>query len=275
MIDLHTHSTASDGTYDPASLVDLAADRKLTALALTDHDTLGGLPEARSEALRRGIRFIPGVEIEVAFSPGEFHLLGMDLQDTEGAIREAVGRLARSRDQRNERIFERMRAAGIDGDYGELRDAAAGGMIGRPHIADFLIARKVVRKKQDAFDRYLGKGRPFYVAKECLELADAVRVIRDAGGLPIVAHPLSLFVSWARLGSLFLEWKELGIAGIEAWHPTAKPGHCQRLEKMARDLGFRVTAGSDFHGANRPDRRLGYTAGDKPIEDSFLEALDR
>lgn len=275
MIDLHTHSTASDGTYSPAALVDLAADRKLSALALTDHDSLAGLREAQAEALRRGLRFIPGVEIEVDFSPGEFHLLGLDLRDTEGVILKTIDRLALSRDQRNERIFERMRAAGIPGNYAELRDAAEGGMIGRPHIADYLIARKVVRKKQDAFDRYLGKGRPFYVAKECMELKEAIGVIREAGGIPVVAHPLSLFVSWTRLASLFLEWKDLGIEGIEAWHPTARPGHCRRLEKMARDLGFRVTAGSDFHGANRPDRRLGYTAGDIPIQDSYLEALDR
>ena len=275
MIDLHTHSTASDGTYDPASLVDLAADRGLSALALTDHDSLRGLPEARAEALRRGIRFIPGVEIEVAFSPGEFHLLGLDLRDTDGALREAVDRLALSRDQRNESIFGLMRSAGIEGEYDELRDAAAGGMVGRPHIADYLVARSVVRKRQEAFDKYLAKGRPFYVAKECLELKDALSVIREAGGLAVVAHPLSLFVSWTRLASLFLEWKELGLTAIEAWHPTARPGHCLRLEKMALDLGFRVTAGSDFHGANRPDRRLGYTAGDKPIADSYLEALDR
>ncbi|HSV57001.1 MAG TPA: PHP domain-containing protein [Magnetospirillaceae bacterium] len=275
MIDLHTHSSASDGTYDPVSLVDLAADRGLSALALTDHDSIAGLEAARAEALRRGIRFVPGVEIEVVFSPGEFHLLGLDLRDAGGELRESVERLALSRDRRNVRIFELMREAGIEGDYGELREAAAGGMVGRPHIANFLLARRVVRSRQEAFDLYLAKGRPFYSAKECMELAEAVRVIREAGGLAFAAHPLSLFVSWTRLAACFREWKELGVVGIEAWHPTARPEHCRRMEKMARDHGFRVSAGSDFHGANRPDRRLGYTAGDLPIADSFLAALDR
>lgn len=275
MIDLHTHSSASDGTYDPVALVDLAADRRLTALALTDHDCLGGVEDAAGEARRRGIRFIPGVEIEIEFSPGEFHLLGLDLRDTGGSIREATDRLALSRDKRNEMIFERMRQAGLDCDYGELKETAGGGMIGRPHIAEYLVARRVVKKKQEAFDRYLAKGRPFYVQKECLELAEALRVIREAGGVPVIAHPLSLFVSWTRLRAYLMEWKELGVPALEAWHPTARVGHCQRLERLAVELGFRVTAGSDFHGANRPDRRLGYTAGDKPIDDSFLSALDR
>lgn len=275
MIDLHTHSTASDGTYDPASLVDLAAKKNLTALALTDHDSLSGLDAARVQAASRGLRFIPGVEIEIAFAPGEFHLLGLDLERTDGEIRETVDSLARSRDERNERIFERMRAAGIDGHYGDLRDAPGSGMIGRPHIAEYLLARKAVRSKQDAFDKYLAKGRPFYVAKECLELGEALRIIRSAGGVAVVAHPLSLFVSWTRLAAYFLEWRDLGLTAIEAWHPTAKKGHCERLERMAAQVGFRVTAGSDFHGDNRPDRRLGYTAGGRPIDDSFLAALDR
>jgi len=275
MIDLHTHSSASDGTYDPASLVDLAADKKLSALALTDHDSLSGLEDAGAEARRRGIRFIPGVEIEIAFSPGEFHLLALDLRRTDGEILEASERLARSRDERNERIFERIRAAGIEGDYRELQDAAGGGMIGRPHIADFLVAHKAVRNKQDAFTKYLAEGRSFYVAKACLELKDALRIIHDAGGVAVVAHPLSLFVSWTHLRSYFLEWREMGLTAIEAWHPTARPGHCQRLEKLGLELGFRITAGSDFHGANRPDRRLGHTAGDTPIVDSYLAALDR
>ena len=275
MIDLHTHSSASDGTYDPESLVDLAADKKLSALALTDHDSLLGLDQAAAEARRRGIRFIPGVEIEIAFSPGEFHLLGLDLRHTDGELRAAAERLAQSRDRRNELIFEKMRSAGIECDYGELRNTAEGGMIGRPHIANYLVARKAAKNKQDAFDRFLAKGRPFYVAKECLELGDALRIIRDAGGVAVVAHPLSLFVSWTRLKSCFLEWKEMGLAVIEAWHPTARVGQCQRLENLGRELGFRVTAGSDFHGANRPDRRLGHTAGGKPIDDSYLAALER
>ncbi len=130
-----------------------------------------------------------------------------------------------------------------------------------------------MRTRQEAFDKYLGKGRPFYQSKDCLELGEAMRLVKGSGGLAVVAHPLSLFVSWGRLGTLMDEWKELGMDGIEAFHPTAKLGQCKRVEKMARDRGFRVTAGSDFHGAIRPDRKLGRTAGGLVIGDEYLAEI--
>jgi hypothetical protein len=162
-------------------------------------------------------------------------------------------------------LEEHARAAGTDFD----------GQIGRPHIASLLVKRGVAKDRQDAFDRFLAKGRPFYEAKDCLELAEAVRLVHDAGGLAIAAHPRSLFISWGRLEKLMDEWKEIGIDGVEAWHPTAKPGECRRLERLGRARGFRITAGSDFHGAARPDRKLGRTAGRLAIGDEYLEALSR
>jgi 3',5'-nucleoside bisphosphate phosphatase len=150
---------------------------------------------------------------------------------------------------------------------------AGEGMAGRPHIAALLVERKAVRTRQEAFDKYLGKGRLFYETKDCLELTEAMRIIRNAGGLAVVAHPLSLFVSWGRLTSLMDEWKALGIDGIEAFHPTAKISQCRRVERMARERGFRVTAGSDFHGAIRPDRKLGRTAGNLAIGDEYLAEI--
>jgi 3',5'-nucleoside bisphosphate phosphatase len=273
MVDLHSHSTASDGSYSPSALVALALERGLSALALTDHDSVAGLPEAEAAAAGTGLRFIRGVEIEIAFGPGEFHLLGLRLERTEGEIAETTARLARARDERNSRILGRMRDAGIPATMEELRAEAGEGSAGRPHIAALMVKRKAVRTRQEAFDKYLAKGRPFYEAKDCLELGEALRIIKDAGGLAVVAHPLSLFVSWGRLGSLMDEWKELGVDGIEAYHPTAKISQCRRVEKMARERGFRVTAGSDFHGAIRPDRKLGRTAGNLVIGDEYLEEI--
>jgi 3',5'-nucleoside bisphosphate phosphatase len=155
----------------------------------------------------------------------------------------------------------------------DLKAVSGEGAAGRPHIAALLVERKAVRTKQEAFDKYIGKGRPFYSPKECLELGAAMRVVKEAGGLAIIAHPMSLFVSWGRLGSLMDEWKDLGIDGIEAYHPTAKLNQCKRLDKMARERGFRVTAGSDFHGALRPDRKLGRTAGNLVIGDEYLAEI--
>jgi hypothetical protein len=253
--------------------VGLALERGLSALALTDHDSVAGLPEAELAAAGTALRLIRGVEIEIAFGPGEFHLLGLRLERLGGELEEVLGRLFKSRDERNSRILDKMRDAGFAATMDDLRLVAGEGTAGRPHIATLLVERKAVRTRQEAFDKYLAKGRPFYEGKDCLELGEAMRVVKEAGGLAVVAHPLSLFVSWGRLGSLMDEWKELGIDGIEAFHPTAKIGHCRRVEKMARERGFRVTAGSDFHGAIRPERRLGRTAGNLVIGDEYLAEI--
>jgi hypothetical protein len=275
MIDLHSHSTASDGAWTPEQLVAKAAAGGLQALALTDHDSLAGLAEAQQAAGRLGLRFVPGVEIEIAFGPGEFHLLGLDLLETDGPITAVVRTLAASREERNLQVFSLLREAGMDVHYQTLLDISGTGMIGRPHIADLLVRKRLVKSRQEAFDRYLAKGRPFFVQKVCMELPQAVAAIKAAGGLAIVAHPMSLFVSWSRLRTLMAEWVAIGIDGIEAWHPTARVVDCQRLEAMGGEFGLRITAGSDYHGPSRPERRLGYTAGDRPIDDRYLEALKR
>lgn len=275
MIDLHTHSTASDGALTPGQLVQKAREESLAAIALTDHDSLDGLAEAAAAAVIAGHRFIPGVEIEIGFGPGEFHLLGLDLREVREPLAQAAIELANSRENRNEQVFQLLKTAGIELDYRELREQVGEGMIGRPHIANLLVEKRIVKSKQEAFDRYLAKGRPFFVQKDCLELPRAIEVIKDSQGLAIVAHPLSLFVSWTRMRTLMMEWKDLGIDGIEAWHPTARVVDCQRLEAMAIEIGMRITGGSDYHGPSRPERRLGRTAGDRPIPDSYLEALER
>jgi 3',5'-nucleoside bisphosphate phosphatase len=275
MIDLHTHSTASDGVYSPSALVEKAAAEGLSALALTDHDSLDGLDEAAEAARRLSLRFVPGIEIEIAFAPGEFHLLGLDFGSIKQALAEAASELALSRDERNRSVFDRLGELGLDLDYDVFKREQGTGMIGRPHIAELMVRKGVVKTKQDAFDRYLAKGRPFFVQKACLQLERAIALIKESGGLAIVAHPLSLFVSWTRMRALMAEWKELGIDGIEAWHPTARVVDCERLEALGREFGFRVSAGSDYHGPSRPDRRLGRTAGARPIDDRYLAALER
>ncbi len=275
MIDLHTHSTASDGILSPTALVEQAASAGLTAIALTDHDTVAGLPEASTAAARLGLRFIRGIEIEIAFEPGEFHLLGLDLLSIKPPLVEITARMAGSREDRNRSMIDLLQADGVDIDYQELLRMAGLGTIGRPHIAELLVRKKIVKNKQAAFDRYLAKGKPYYLRKACVELDEAIRVIHDSGGLAFVAHPLSLFASWSRLRTLFVEWKERGIDGIEAWHPIARVRDCERLAAMARESGFRISAGSDYHGPTRPERRLGHTAGERPIGEEFLAALER
>jgi len=273
MIDLHTHSTASDGSLSPAALIDHAKKAGLRALALTDHDTVDGVAEARHRAGEVGIAFVPGVEIEIEFDPGEFHLLGLGIDEGRADIQEALAELARARLDRNRRIVELFKSDGIDLDLDAIEAAAGSGRIGRPHIAGELARRKIVRTKQEAFDRFLGKGRPFYLPKDCLALGRALSLIAAAGGIAVVAHPYSLFVSKTKLAGLMDEWKEMGIEGIEAYHPTAKLGQCRILDQMARDRGFLVTAGSDFHSKEKPECGIGRTAGALPVADEYYLGL--
>jgi predicted metal-dependent phosphoesterase TrpH len=276
MIDLHTHSTASDGSYSPAALMAEAAKCGLTAIALTDHDTIAGLPEAAPAAEEKGIRFIPGVELEIAWNQkGEFHLLGLGINSPSPAFIAAIEELTRRRLERNLQIIEKMNQAGIGVSYDDIVSLAGGPeanerSIGRPHFAAFLVKRKIVKNREQAFKRYLGKGKPFYIPKTGLEFVKAVEVIKESGGIAVLAHPMSLYVAWGRLPDLTKNLKENGLDGLEAWHPNAKVSECKRLEELGSKLGLCVTAGSDFHGEGRPDRKLGITAGGKKIEESFL-----
>ncbi|AEF85217.1 PHP domain protein [Treponema primitia ZAS-2] len=281
MIDLHTHSRASDGSLTPSQLIQAAKERGISALALTDHDTVDGLEEARVEAVKAGIRFIPGIELEIRYEneagasavSGEFHLLGLGLREIGPGFRETLTDLGRRRENRNLQILDRMVEQGIQAEYSEVQALSGGGSVGRPHFADLLVKRGIVKNREQAFDRFLGKGRPLYIPKEGLEFTRALSLVRDAGGIPVLAHPMSLYIAWGRLPDFIADLAAQGLAGIEAWHPTTKVQACKRLEELGRSLGLYITAGSDFHGESRPDRKLGITAGGLKIDDFFLDSI--
>jgi predicted metal-dependent phosphoesterase TrpH len=274
MIDLHTHSTASDGSLSPSALIALAVKQGISTLALTDHDTIGGLDEAAEAAGQCNLRFIPGVELEIARgkeSTGEFHLLGLGIKNPEAEFLAALEELALARNIRNQEIIEKMNKAGISVSYNEVSSFGGGASIGRPHFAAFLVSRKFVKNREQAFLRYLGRGRPFFIPKAGLQFERAVDIIRKSGGIAVLAHPMSLYTSWGKLPELLKNLKERGLDGLEAWYPTAKVSSCKRLEELGRNLGLCVTAGSDFHGEARPDRKLGISAGKKKIDGSLLD----
>ena len=284
MIDLHTHSSASDGSLCPSALIKEAVKRSLTAIALTDHDTIAGLIEAENTALELGIQFIPGIELEItwnrAHGGGEFHLLGLGINNPSLDFKKAVENLARQREERNLEIIEKMNNFGIVVSYEEIKafagsttigaEKAGGVSIGRPHFADYLISQRIVKNREQAFSRYLGNRKLFFIPKIGLDFNEAVRIIKQSGGIAVLAHPMSLYTAWGRLPDLIKNLKDNGLDGIEAWHPTAKVSSCKRLEELGKKLDLIVTAGSDFHGEARPDRKLGITAGGKKIEDSYL-----
>ena len=271
MIDLHTHSTISDGTYTPTQLINKAVDLGLKAIALTDHDTLGGINEAREVAKNR-IIFISGVEISIEWNKGDCHLLGLGVEDDSIRLNSLLCTLKNEREERGQLIAKKLKASGFDIEYEKIEKLASG-TVGRPHFASYMCEKKMVKSVQEAFDKYLAIGRPFYVPKKNADLKEAIFAIKDAKGIPVLAHPMSLYRSWKYLPSIIHEFKEIGLIGLEAWHPGARYGDCKRLESLAKKEGLIVTASSDFHGERRKDRYLGHTCNNIVIEDFYLDSL--
>ena len=271
MVDLHAHSTASDGCYSPSGLVRKAVQAGISVLALTDHDTCGGLLEAQEEALRQGLTFVPGVELNIAWPTGEFHLLGLALQAVSPSLQDIIAFLEEGRRRRNEAMAEKLRENGVEISIEELRTAFDTNELGRPHFAAMLVQKGYVKTRQLAFDKYFAKGRPCFVDKAGVDLSAAVSAIRDSGGIPVQAHPLSMFVSWGKIPDKIAEVQAAGVMGLEAWHPGARISEAERLEELAHSRGMLVTGGSDFHGEKvRSDRRLGFSSGGLKLKDSFF-----
>ena len=272
MIDLHVHTTASDGQFSPGQIIQMAVDKGLSRIAITDHDTAAGLEEAKAAAQELKINFVAGTELNISFPTGEFHLLGLGFTHISPSLNEIFEDLVKSRQERNETIISKMQKDGVQISLEEVQKDYPDTILGRPHFAAELVKKKVVKNRQMAFDKYLAKGRPWYVDRVGANLDQAIVAIKESGGLPVVAHPMSLYLSWGKLPETLQNFYERGVAGIEAYHPGARMTECLRLEELARKIGLFVTAGSDFHGPKvRADRKLGHTCNDKPIENRFWD----
>jgi len=276
MIDLHTHSTASDGNKSPKDLISYAASKNISVIALTDHDTISGLKEAKEEAEKLNITFIPGIELNINWNKGEFHLLGLGLTSCSPLLKDIIQKLQAGRDIRNLEIINNMKKANFDVSMEELKDFFPDSILGRPHIAKYLVEKKICKTMQQSFDKYLGKGRPFYVNRIGADLDEAIVAITESGGIPILAHPLSLYLSWGKMEPILQNLKERGIEGLEAFHSGVKKNEALRLEELARKIGVFVTGGSDFHGEHiRKDRKIGYACGGEKIpERLWTEELE-
>ena len=274
MIDLHVHTTASDGQYSPSQIIQMAAEKKINTIAITDHDTVAGLEEGTAAAKEHNITFVPGTELNINFPTGEFHLLGLGFKKIAPSLEELLATLVKNREIRNVQIIEKMREAGVDITLEEMYADFPDTVLGRPHFAAELVKKKVVKTRQQAFDRYLAKGRPWYVARVGSNLDEAIIAIKESGGVPVIAHPMSLYLSWGKLPDTLKNFYERGVMGLEAFHPGARVTECLRLEELAQKIGFFVTAGSDFHGEKiRADRKLGHTCGGRKIEDDIWDSI--
>lgn len=272
VIDLHTHSTVSDGSDPPARIAELAAKAGLSAFALTDHDRLDGLASAGARAAELGVELVPGCELSCEHG-GTMHLLVYDVEAGEGALQDELIALQHVRDTRNEVMAERLAALGLPVTAEEMEAEAGGIGVGRPHVAAILVRKGVVSSVQEAFDKWLAKGRPAYVEKERLAPADAIRLARASGGRPVLAHPLSLGLDPPALASAVRELAGLGLCGIEAIYGRYTPEERAGLVALAKDAGLVATGGSDHHGTYKPDLTVGTGTGDLAVPDEVLAAL--
>jgi predicted metal-dependent phosphoesterase TrpH len=251
LVDLHMHSTASDGSRSPAEVVRAAKRASLVAIALTDHDTVAGLPEARQVGDELGVRVINGVELSAVEGDSETHLLGLHLSDTT-VLERGLADLRDMRGRRAARIVELLQSQGVQVTLDDVLLQAGTGAIGRPHVARALVADGWAVDVRDAFDRYLGAGRPAYVAKDQLGMRDAIAMVHAAGGLAVLAHPGSS-ATRERLEAL----RALGMDGVEAKHPSHSPQDTARIRTLAEQMGLLLSGGSDWHGAGDGPRTIG------------------
>ena len=274
MIDLHTHSTYSDGSDTPEQLVCRARRLGLAALALTDHDTLLGVPAFLDACRAQRLTGFAGVELSAEVPAGTLHVVGLGIDPACGELGEALGRLQDGRDWRNHRILERLQALGYALKWDEIAAFAGEDVVGRPHIAQAMIARGWVATVQEAFDRFLAKGAPAYVDRYRLTPQEALRLIRQAHGIAILAHPGTWLADPQQLEAGVGELKTAGLAGIEAYYTTHDPGQTIDYLRLAKRQGLLVSGGSDYHGIQaRPDIELGTGTGMLQVPNTLLEPL--
>ncbi len=269
-IDLHCHSCFSDGLFSPTQLVARARGRGLKALALTDHDTMAGIPEARDAAYSHGLKFIPGLELSANHNGIDIHVLGYNMRPDNKVLQAGLERIQMARGRRNEAIFNKLQALGHEL---KLTDSAlkGRGQLGRPHIARLLADRKIAASEEDAFRRFLRKGAAAYVKRDILAAEEAVTMIKGADGLAFMAHPGIAGLSEAVLARLLTELMDFGLSGVEVYHPSNSPKNIRFLLDFCERRNLLTSGGSDFHGRERDRADLGEYGGGRLIPDFGLE----
>ncbi len=274
-IDLHLHTTHSDGSFSTREVMDFATQAGVAALASTDHDIVDGVPEATAIGKELGIEVVPGVEISSRLGDSELHILGYFLDWTDPLLAERLKTLRDSRHLRNPRIVQRLNELGISITYDEVRALAGTESVGRPHIARLLMEKKLVTSAKEAFDRYLANGRPAFVDRDLPEPAEAVRWIREAGGVPVLAHPTWVRTSADGLRALVRDLKAVGLGGIEVHYSTHTPSQTTEYLDLAKHCDLLVTGGSDFHGVTKPDIEVGIGRGQLKVSHTLLDPLKK
>ncbi len=273
-IDLHAHTTASDGSLTPTQLIEAAISTGLEAIAITDHDTADGVEEAVTAGENLGIRVVPGIEISAQIDRGTLHILGYEINPDEEMFAAGIERLKQARRDRNPKIIRNLQAMGIPIELEQAEMKAGGGVVGRPHIAEALLDIGAVSTIQEAFDRYLDASSPAYEHKFRYEPAEAFQLILGAGGIPVMAHPCQTGREGEGLNNLVAELKDMGLGGIEVYYTHHTPEQCEFYMELADRFNLIQTGGTDFHGHRKREIQLGWGKGDLRVPAQFLQPLD-
>jgi predicted metal-dependent phosphoesterase TrpH len=278
-IDLHIHSTASDGSLTPAEIIDHAQKLNLAAIAITDHDSIYGSKEALRTGIPPSVKFLTGVEISAAhpaFFPGSgsFHILGYGIRLDNHALNQTLNKLREARKNRNPKIIKRLNELGFKISLEDVNLTVADGQLGRPHIAYAMIKKGFVESMDEAFDKFLGAGKPAYVDKERIGCEQAIKMIRGARGVPVLAHPalLNIVDDW-QMDELIRNLIKIGMRGIEAYYPEHSSEQTQLYKELAIKYDLLMTGGTDFHGSITPKIKMGTGKGNLFIPYKLYEQL--
>jgi predicted metal-dependent phosphoesterase TrpH len=278
-IDLHIHSTASDGSFTPAEILDHAQKLNLAAIAITDHDSIDGSRQALRIGIPPSFNFLTGVEISAAHPPffpgsGSFHILGYDIHLDNRDLNQALSKLQDARKNRNPAILKRLNKLGFQISLEEVNQEVGEGQLGRPHIAYAMVKKGFVASIDEAFDKYLGTSGPAYVDKYRIECEHAINIIRAAGGVPVLAHPALLNIeNNQKLDALLQNLMKIGLAGIEVYYPGHSPQQIRQYTELAGKYGLLMTGGTDFHGTITPQIKMGSGKGSLFIPYLLYEKL--
>ena len=264
-VDLHTHSTYSDGSDSPAEIVTAAVAAGLEAVALTDHDNLNGILEATAAADTSDIELIPGVELSCEWPSGGMHLIVLWVEPSQGPLQDRLETLQEGRKLRNLELIEKLRGLDLDISYEEVAAEAGGTGIGRPHVAAVLVSKGVVDSIPEAFELYLAAGRPAYVERFRLPPEKAIELARASGAVPIIAHPHTLGMTGVNLDQELRRLAGHGLIGLECYYPEYQPDIRLELVERARDVGLVPSGGSDYHGSYKPGLQIGRGYGDLSV----------
>jgi predicted metal-dependent phosphoesterase TrpH len=273
-VDLHVHSTASDGSLSPLKIIERAKEIGLRAVAITDHDTIEGSAEALGYPPLPSLEILSGIEISARVPSGTMHILGYLLRLDDSSMRQTLKRVQEARANRNIKIVERLQELGVPIQYHELTAVSGGGQIGRPHIAQVLVHKGAARSVNEAFKRFLRKGGAAYVSRYRLLPGEAIQMILRAGGVPVLSHPFTLDVKdEGDLEDLLVDLKGAGLKGMEVYYPEHGPERTAQYERLARRHGLVMTGGTDFHGEAKPRVQMGIGRGDLRIPYQLVEKL--